>query len=140
MLAGGWQEWSAFSDNRIAVGTSAGRGAAVVLDRRFDDTWYLGAAIEKRLGQTGVLSAGVKYDSSPVDDVDRTLDLPFDETWTLSASYAWRKSDRLALSVGGSLLLLGDAPIDQTSQGVRVVGKYDTNYIFFVGGNVRWLF
>ncbi len=36
--------------------------------------------------------------------------------------------------------LVGGAKIDQTSQGVRTKGKYDTNYIVFFGGTARCQF
>jgi hypothetical protein len=35
---------------------------------------------------------------------------------------------------------MGDARVDQTSQGERTVGKLDTNYILFLGGTARYLF
>jgi hypothetical protein len=38
------------------------------------------------------------------------------------------------------LYLVGDAPIDQTSQGVRVKGEFDTNAILFLGGTIRYAF
>ena len=41
---------------------------------------------------------------------------------------------------GTTLLIVGDAEIDQTSQGVRAAGDFDTNYILFVGGSVRYTF
>jgi hypothetical protein len=37
-------------------------------------------------------------------------------------------------------LIVGDAEIDQTSQGVRAAGDFDANYILFVGGSVRYTF
>jgi len=35
---------------------------------------------------------------------------------------------------------VGDADVDQTSQGVRAAGKFDKNYILFAGGSVRYAF
>ncbi len=34
----------------------------------------------------------------------------------------------------------GDGKVDQTAQGVRFKGKFDTNLILFVGGTVRYVF
>jgi long-chain fatty acid transport protein len=140
MLAGGWQDWSAYSSNQIAILTSAGRSRAAVIDRQWKDTWYLGGAFKKRLGKSALLTMGIKYDSSPVDDPNRTFDLPVDETWTISASYARAGSGRFDYAIGGSLLYGGDADIAQTSQGVRVTGDFDSNWIFFLGGAVRYRF
>ena len=140
MIAGGWQEWSEFSANRLAVSFPAGLAAATVLNRNFDDTFYVGGAVQKTLSNGALLSAGIKYDSSPVDDADRTLDLPFDEVWTFSLSYAWEGRGNLDYGLGTSLLYMGDGAVDQTSQGVRVAGEFDTNLILFVGGGLRYRF
>ena len=35
---------------------------------------------------------------------------------------------------------MGDARVNQTSQGERSKGKFDTSYILFLGGAVRYLF
>jgi long-chain fatty acid transport protein len=140
MVSGGWQEWSEYSSNQLAITTSGGRAGAAVIDRQWDDTWYLGIAAEKRFGDSASLTLGVKYDSSPVDDANRTFDLPVDETWTVSASYGWTGKGRFDYAIGGSLLYSGDADIDQTSQGVRVTGDFDSNWIFFLGGTLRHRF
>jgi len=36
--------------------------------------------------------------------------------------------------------MVGDAEIDQTSQGIRAAGQFDQNYILFAGGTVRYAF
>lgn len=140
LVAGGWQEWSAFSDNELGVTFPVGVGTAGVIDRDWDDTWYLGVGMQKNFGQTRQLSLGVKYESSPVSDANRTFDLPFDETWTISASYGWTGGGHLSYALGASLLYGGDAPIDNTSQFVRVKGDYDSNWVLFAGGSVRYRF
>jgi long-chain fatty acid transport protein len=140
MISGGWQDWSQYSSNRLAVTASGGRTGVAVINRQWDDTWYLGGAIEKRFGDVALVTLGLKYDSSPVDDANRTFDLPVDETWTISASYGWTGKGRFDYAIGGSLLYGGDANIDQTSQRVRVAGDFDSNWIFFLGGTLRYQF
>jgi hypothetical protein len=46
----------------------------------------------------------------------------------------------LDYSLGGTAYLFGDAEIDQTAQGVRAAGEFDTNYLLFLGGAVRYIF
>ncbi len=140
MLSGGWQEWSEYSTNLLTVTTSGPASGVAVIDRQWDDTWYLGGAIAKRFGDSALFTMGIKYDSSPVDDANRTFDLPFDETWTISASYVRAGKGKIDYAIGGSLLYSGDADIDQTSQGVRVVGDFDSNWILFLGGTLRYRF
>ena len=64
LVFGGWQDWSQYSSNRLAVTTSAGRTGGTVINRQWDDAWYLGGAIEKRFGDADQLTLGLKYDSS----------------------------------------------------------------------------
>jgi long-chain fatty acid transport protein len=136
LLNAGWQEWSRFSKNQLSVDN----GNVAVLDRQWDDTWYAGIAMVHKLTPRSGLSFGLSYDSSPVKDQHRTLDFPLDETWKFSASYAWEHSDKLKFALGGTLMLAGDAATDQSSQGVRVVGDFDSNWIAVLGGTLRYDF
>lgn len=138
-LNAGWQEWSAFSDNTLAFSGGSLNPVAKV-DRNFDDTWHAGIAFTHNAGDHG-FSIGFSYDSSPVDDKDRTFDLPFDETYKLSMAYAWHGSKRLDFSVGGTFYLMGDAKINQTSaDGTQVIGEFDTNNMLIIGGTGRYRF
>lgn len=133
----GWQDWSEFSDNVLSVNN----GKTSVLNRNWRDTWHAGVALGGGAeGEPNVWSVGVSYDSSPVRDKDRTFDFPVDETWKLSASYSWVTKDGLDFAIGSTLYLVGDAPIDQTSQGVRAAGDFDSNLLWFVGGALRYEF
>ena len=135
----GWQDWSEFSKNRLAFSGGFVNPVAE-LDRNYNDTWHAGVAYSHRTGKGSGYSLGVSYDISPVDDEDRTFDLPFDEIFKLSAGYFWRGDRHLDFAIGGTLYLIDDAPIDQTSQGVRAKGEFDDNAILFVGGTLRYVF
>ena len=137
-LSGGWQEWSAFSENQISFSGGLLNPVAQ-LDRNFDDTWSLGVAFAHFNETTGKgYSVGFSYDSSPVDDADRTVDLPFDEIYKLSGAYGWKGKGGKDFALGATLYMIGDAAIDQTSQGVRVKGEFDNNFILFIGATVRF--
>jgi long-chain fatty acid transport protein len=138
-LNAGWQEWSAFSTNTLEFSGGIVNPSAT-LERKFDNTWHAGIAFVHNEGDHGT-SIGFSYDSSPVDDKDRTLDLPFEEIYKVSMAYAWKGEKKLDFAVGGTLYLIGDAKIDQTSiDGTRVIGEFDTNVILFLGGTVRYVF
>ena len=82
-----------------------------------------------------------RHDGCPVsDDDDRTFDLPVDELYRFSASYSWTGGRRLDYSLGGSLTVFGDTKIDNTVQGVRVKGDFDSNYLLFLGGTLRYVY
>lgn len=138
-LNAGWQDWSVFSKNLL--GFSGGvLNPVAELDRNFKDTWHAGIAYAHRTAGGGIYSLGFAYDSSPVEDEDRTFDLPVEEIFKLSGSYSWEHDKNLGFSLGATLYLVGDAPIDQTSQGVRVKGDFDDNTILFLGGTLRYVF
>ncbi len=134
-----WEDWSAFSENQLTVAGGALGTSAATLDRNWQDT-YSGAIgfIYQRSGHG--FSAGVSYDSSAVDDEDRTFDLPVDEQILLSASYSRNTGGRLSYGIGATLMNAGDNAIDQTSQGVRVKGDFDKNWLLFVGAHLRYEF
>jgi hypothetical protein len=35
--------------------------------------------------------------------------------------------------------MMGDAEVDQTSQGVRATGEFDKNMLLFFGGTLRYI-
>lgn len=133
-----WEDWSEFSDNFLFVeGGTLDPSAA--LDRQWRDTWHAGIALLHKRGNKGY-SVGLSYDSSPVSDGKRTIDLPMDSQLKLSAGMAVDHSDGLDYSLGATLMYGGDARVDQTAQDVRFKGEFDTNLILFVGGSVRYVF
>ena len=140
-----YEEWSEFSDNYISVNI-ASNSLTTALDRNWQDTWHAGVGVIYKTdvsitpGPVSYISAGVAYDSSPVEDEDRTFDLPADEQLKVGTSYSRIVNDNLGWGLGFSYVWLGEGKIDQTAQGVRVQGEFVTNYFVSFGGNVRYLF
>jgi long-chain fatty acid transport protein len=139
IFSAGWEDWSEFSENQLAI-TGGVVNPAGVLERNFRDTWNAGVAFVKLSPTGGSYSLGFSYDSSPVRDRDRTIDLPFDETYKLSAAYGWKLTQQMNFALGGTLLYFGDGQVDQTAQGVRFKGEFDTNMALFMGGTIRYVF
>ena len=129
----GWQDWSKFSENELTV-----TPGVTVLDRDWKDTWRTGIALGHMDGSRG-WSFGLSYDSSPVTDKNRTIDLPMDETWQAGASY-FMEGKKFSYALGASLMYAGDGKVDQTAQNVRFKGEFDTNLILSLGGTVRYTF
>ena len=134
-----WEDWSTFSKNQLAI-TGGVVNPAGVIERNFKDTWSAGIAFVDMSNKVNGYSMGFSYDSSPVSNKDRTIDLPFDETYKLSAAYAWKGSKQLDFGLGATLLYFGEGKVDQTAQGVRFKGKFDTNMALFLGGTLRYMF
>jgi len=75
-----------------------------------------------------------------VDDEDRTIDLPLDESLAVSFSAARNENQNLSYGVGASVLINGDASVDQTAQGVRFAGDFSPNLAVVIGGSIQWRF
>jgi len=139
IFSAGWEDWSTFSENQLTI-TGGVANPTGVLDRRFRDTWNAGVAFVSARSKGGSYSVGFSYDSSPVRNKDRTIDLPFDETYKLSAAYGWNLGQQMSFSLGGTLIYFGDGKVDQTAQDVRFKGEFDTNMAMFLGGTLRYMF
>ncbi len=134
-----WEDWSAFSNNRFDVTFVDNVTTVKILDRNFHDVYGGGLAVTHISGPN-VFNLGLSYDMSPVDDRDRTIDLPLDNILALSLGFAHNASKGLTYGVGASLMINGDGQVDQTTQDVRFAGEFDTNIVFLVGGTVQWRF
>ena len=134
-----WEDWSDFSDNRISFDGGL-LNPVINVDRNFKDTWHLGIGMVRHLGKERAFSLGASYDSSPVDDEDRTIDLPFDKQIKLSAAYGWKGDKKLNYAIGATLLYAGKAKVDQVNQGVRFKGEFESNYFLFLGGTLQYVF
>jgi len=133
-----WEDWSQFSKNRLGV-TGGVANPSVTLDRNWKDTWHVAVAVATLRGDHA-FTTGFSYDSSAVDDDDRTIDLPVDEQVKFSAAYAWKGDKKLDFAVGATLMWAGNGDVDQTAQGVRFKGDFDKNYFLFLGSTVRYQF
>jgi long-chain fatty acid transport protein len=131
-----WEEWSEFGATRVEINNNA----VGTFDRNWDDTWHIGFAVMHRLSEGQAISAGIAYDSSPVDDQYRTADLPVDEQVRLSAGYFHEISENMSYGLGGTFLWLGEGKMDQTVQGERYVGEFSTNHIIFLSATLKYEF
>jgi long-chain fatty acid transport protein len=126
-----WENWSDFDNQNISVG----RGSTVI-QRNWDDTWHFAGGIHYRPSQPWLLQAGIAYDTSPVDAVDRTPDMPIDRQWRYSFGAQYELSEKV--NIGGIFEYadLGKAEILNP----LLIGDYKSNEIFFFAFNVNWKF
>jgi hypothetical protein len=75
-----------------------------------------------------------------LDNKDRSFDLPFDEVYKLAASYFWRGDEPFDYSIASAVYFYGDSAIDQTQQGVRTRGEFDTNIVVIRGATMNHRF
>jgi len=129
------ERWSQFDVNYLTINSL---GQTVVLDRNWHDTWRISAAIARKV-DNDVYTAGIGYDSSPVDDEDRTLDLPVDEQLRLAFGWGRELDKQSRWAITSEYVWMGDNKIDQTVQGEHVKGDFDA-YMIIVGVNYEHRF
>jgi long-chain fatty acid transport protein len=136
----GWQEWSEFG--KVGIAVTSEDTSNLTIDRNYKDTWHVAFGAQYRVAQPWLLTAGFAYDSSMMDDKDRTPDLPLGETWRfgLGTRYDW--SQNLALGVGYTFLWSGDLDmdVDRGPLAGRVSGTYENVSMHFINFYVNWTF
>jgi long-chain fatty acid transport protein len=138
-----WEEWSAFSENVITLTIGPNnRPVPAILDRDWDDTFKVGFGGLGVFGKNRI-GLGAAYDSSVVEDQNRTIDLPMDEQLRVSGSWGRVYGDGAkskGFAISATLADFGSAPVGQTSQGVSFAGDFDKNWILFLGATFGYRF
>jgi long-chain fatty acid transport protein len=136
----GWQDWSQFG--KVDVQVKAEDTTSLTADRNYKDTYHAAFGAQYRVADPWLLSAGIAYDSSLMDDKDRTPDMPLGEQWRfgLGARYDW--SQQLAFGLAYELLWGGnlDMNLNRGPLAGRVEGSYEDAAIHFICFNVNWKF
>lgn len=136
----GWQDWSEFGETDF---TLKNLNQKFTDDRNFKDTWHIALGAHYQLSAPWTLMAGIAYDSSPVSDKYRTIDMPLDRQirYAFGAQYEFSKD--LSIMAGYELLDAGQAKINQT-RGILdndiLNGDFKTNIIHIMTLNARWKF
>ena len=107
-----------------------------MLPHNWKDTWYFGAGVHYRPTEQWLVMAGAAYDTSPVDDEDRTVDMPIDRQIRLScgAQYAW--TERFTLGGYFTYADYGKAKIEQP----LLQGNFQNNDLYFLALSGSWKF
>lgn len=128
----GWQDSGEAGQVDTYVDSPAGHTEST-MDRRFHDTYHAALGARCRLNEQWTLGFGVAYDTSPVDDEDRTIDMALDEQWRFATGLEYAVNDKHTVGLAYTFLDLGKAAVDQTyPNGSRVVGDFDNNYVHIV--------
>lgn len=132
----GWQEQSAFGKTNISLASTV--TTSLTADRNFHDTWHYALGAQYRFDPRWLLSFGVAYDESPVDDEDRTPDMPLDRQIRYAAGLQYAVNDDLTIGAAYTFLDAGDAEIERTGNPVRgdLAGDYSTNTVNFFNINL----
>jgi long-chain fatty acid transport protein len=137
----GWQDWSEFGDIGVEVDASAADVSRTV-DRQYKDTWHASLGAQYQATSKLRWSMGLGYDSSAVDDKDRTVDNPMGEAWRLATGINYKLDEGLDLHAAYTLVWLGDMDVEQTKSrsGNTLSGTYRNSALHIVGGGATWRF
>ena len=137
----GWQDWSDFGKIGVEVDTDAS-GTSSSADRHYKDTWHVSVGAQNQINKRLRWNMGLGYDSSAVDDADRTVDLPMGDTWRLATGLNYALEENLDFHLAYTLVWMGDMPIEQTKRasGQTVSGEYRNAALHILGGGMVWRF
>ncbi|MDE3738784.1 MULTISPECIES: OmpP1/FadL family transporter [Pseudomonas] len=137
----GWQDWSEFGNIGVEVDAD-NLGTSRTVDRQYKDTWHASVGAQYQASPKLRWSLGLGYDSSAVDDEDRTVDNPMAESWRLAAGVNYAVEEGLDLHMAYTLIWLGDMDVEQTKQrsGNSLSGSFDNSSLHVIGGGATWRF
>lgn len=132
----GWQDWSEFGKSTYTI-----LGTKVEDDRNFDDTWHVSLGTHYNVSEPLTLMAGIAYDSSPVEDKYRTVDMPLDEQIRYAFGATYEYSKEITFGTAYELIDLGTAKIDQDGRlGRNITGEFERNYVHIFNVNMNYKF
>jgi long-chain fatty acid transport protein len=137
----GWQDWSEFGDIGVEVDANAA-DVSRTADRQYKDTWHASLGAQYQATSKLRWSMGVGYDSSAVDDKDRTVDNPMGEAWRLATGVNYKVDEGLDLHAAYTLVWMGDMDVEQTKSrsGETLSGSYRNSALHIIGGGATWRF
>jgi long-chain fatty acid transport protein len=113
--------------------------SSLTTDLDCKDTWHVALGTQYRVSDPWLLSAGIAYDSSMLDDGQRSPALPVGASWRfgLGAEYLLNRN----LTLGGAYELVwgGDLSMD-VNRGLagRVSGEYTGSALHVIALNLGW--
>ncbi|MFI8748188.1 OmpP1/FadL family transporter [Pseudomonas sp. NPDC077186] len=143
LASANWQDWSRFGEVGIDLDSDTPRSATVKANYR--DTWHLSLGTQFRFDPRWLWSFGVGYDSSSVDDDDRTLTVPMGEAWRFGTGLTYALDSQTDLNLSYELVWLGDMPIDQAkplppNAPKRISGEFEDAWIQALSASASWRF
>ncbi|MEH6587480.1 MAG: outer membrane protein transport protein [Halioglobus sp.] len=126
----GWDDWSTMKDVFVSLPeVEAG------LARNWEDTYHYAAGFQYAANRDWDITAGIAYDTNPVDAEDRTADMPIDRQIRYTGGARYQLSESLTLGGYLNYTDLGSAKIRTGQWG----GEYDKNEVLEFSLYLNWL-
>jgi long-chain fatty acid transport protein len=136
----GWQNWNRFGKAEVSVADTL---LSATVDLGYKDTWHVAVGADWHVATAWLVTAGIAYDSSPVSDHDRALQLPMGETLRLGVGGQWDWTESLKMGFAYELGWMGNLKVDQLRQIGnqiinRVAGQYTNAALHVFAVNLVW--
>lgn len=136
----GWQNWKSFGKAAVTVGDTL---LSTTVDLDYKDTWHVAAGAEWDVAPEWLVTGGIAYDSSPIDDENRVVQLPMSQMWRFGAGGEWMWKESVKLGFAYQLGWMGNLDVDQYQQignqiVNRVAGQYTSAAIHTFAVNLVW--
>jgi len=135
----GWQNWSQFGYVQAGVEATG----TTTLDLKYQDTFHGAVGAQYKGIDKWTLSGGVAYDSSAVDDENRTITLPMGQGYRFGLGAQYQVSEAVNIGLAYTFMWAGDMSVNQgtdTSLRGQVSGSYDDTWFSFITLNLTWRF
>lgn len=135
-----WQDWSEFGEIGVAADTSLGTPTRT-LSREYQDTWHVSVGAQHTISPKLRWNMGVAYDTSAVDDEDRTVDNPMNDAWRFATGINYQMTEEMSVNMSYTLIWMGDMEIEQTKgNGDKLSGEYPDAALHVLAGGATWRF
>lgn len=135
----GWQDWSQFGNVQAGVES----GGTTTLNLNYQDTFHGALGAQYRASDKWLFSGGLAYDSSAVEDGNRTVTLPMGKTWRFGLGAQYQASRAINVGAAYTFMWAGDMSVDQgtdLSLRGRVSGSYDSAWFSIASLSLTWRF
>jgi long-chain fatty acid transport protein len=138
----GWQNWKQFGSVDIGLQLDPLRPDSLTANLNLDNTWHGALGMQYRIGKPWLLSLGFAYDSSPMNETNRSPSLPFDRTWRGAAGIQYDWNRNLTLGFAYEYINAGSGNINKQGGPFigMLVGDYSPYMINVVNLNVIYKF
>jgi long-chain fatty acid transport protein len=133
----GWEQWSKFG--KIDILLASDDSTELTADRNYEDVWHVALGAQYDMSDRWELDFGTGYDTSMVDDRNRTPDLPVGPALRLGVGAKLQYAERGALIFAYEAAWSGDLPmaVNRGPLAGTVVGEYDGTAIHFFAATWR---
>ena len=136
----GWQNWEAFGQPQIGVGSED--PTVLTTDLNYQNTFHGAVGAQYQLSTEWLLTSGIAYDSSAVSDGDRTVTVPMGSALRVGVGIQWQVSRSISLGAAYEFMWGGDLSVDQGSDADlfrgRVAGAYEDTSFSIVALTLNW--